>query len=473
MSTTPLHIVWFRQDLRLADNPALHAAAAGGGSVLPVYIDDHTDAGDWAPGSASRWWLEHSLAALNEALDGRLHVLAGSAGTLIPELVSETGAASIFWNRCVEPWRSSRDSAIKAELQSAGIEVNTFNGAFLYDPAEVTKRDGTPYRVFTPFYRHVSQNLEPREPLPAPSDLRLATDYESQFERVDPSPWPHDDACPWSPGESGAHAALETFLEHRIDDYPEARDRPDIDGVSRLSPHLHLGEISPHQVRRATLDREPPPKSESQEKFLTELGWREFSAHLLTHLPDLPERNVQKKFDRFPWQHDEALCDAWRDAQTGYPIVDAGLRELRQTGFMHNRVRMIVGSFLTKNLLQDWRVGERWFWENLVDADLANNSASWQWIAGCGADAAPYFRIFNPVMQGAKFDPNGDYVRRFVPELANMPNKYVHQPWEAPSEVLADANVQLGENYPSPIVDRAESREKALAAYKSLTQSVD
>ena len=470
---TPITIVWFRQDLRLADNPALHAAAASGAKVLPVYIHDDTEAGEWSPGSASRWWLEHSLSALNESLDGQLRVLTGDARALLPELVQETGAESVFWNRCVEPWRASGDSAIKAELLAAGIGVHTSNGAYLYDPAEVTKVDGTPYRVFTPFYRHVLKNWTPRDPLPAPPGLKLDRENAPPADLPTPPAWERSDACPWRPGEAGAHAALTTFLEQRLDHYEEARDRPDLDGVSRLSPHLHFGEISPHQVRQATLDRQPPPESSSQDRFLSELGWREFSAHLLANLPDLPGRNVQKKFDRFPWLNDEAVCEEWQSARTGYPIVDAGLRELRETGFMHNRVRMIVGSFLTKNLLQDWRVGERWFWENLVDADLANNSASWQWIAGCGADAAPYFRIFNPVTQGVRFDPQGNYVRRYIPELARVPDKFVHRPWEAPAETLEQAGVRLGEDYPSPIVDLKESRDRALTAYKSLTQAVN
>ena len=473
MTTTPLAIVWFRQDLRLADNPALHAAAASGASILAVYIHDDTAAGEWSPGSASRWWLQHSLAALSASLEDRLQVMTGDARTLVPKLALETGAVSVYWNRCVEPWRARRDSAIKAELQAAGVEVSTFNGAYLYDPAEVSKLDGTPYRVFTPFYRHVSKNWSPRDPLPVPPALNLDTEHAPRRNVPPPPPWPHGEECAWQPGEAGAHTALTTFLEHRLDRYPEARDRPDLEGVSRLSPHLHFGEISPHKVRQATLDRQPPPEQASQDKFLSELGWREFSAHLLVNVPELPEKKVQNNFDRFPWRQDEALCDTWRSAKTGYPIVDAGLRELHQTGFMHNRVRMIVGSFLTKNLLQHWWVGERWFWENLVDADLANNSASWQWVAGCGADAAPYFRIFNPVTQGIRFDPDGNYVRRYIPELAELPNKFIQRPWEAPAEVLEQAGVRLGETYPLPVVDLAESRNRALAAYKGLTQAVD
>lgn len=466
-------IVWFRQDLRVADNPALHAAAESGATVLPVYIHDDTEAGRWSPGSASRWWLAHSLAALDESLHGRLRVLSGNARNLLPKLVLETSAGSVYWNRCIEPWRALHDSAIKAELTAAKVQVKTFNGAYLYDPAEVSKRDGTPYRVFTPFYRHASQNLSPRKPLPAPSELHLATTGATPGATPSLPGWPQEGDCPWRPGEEGAHATLATFLDQGLDDYAAARDRPDLDGVSRLSPHLHFGEVSPHQVREAVLERSPPPQTSTQEKFLSELGWREFSAHLLCSLPDLPHRNVLRKFDRFPWHHDEALCDLWRAGSTGYPIVDAGLRELRDTGFMHNRVRMIAASFLTKNLLQDWRVGAQWFWDRLVDADLANNSASWQWVAGCGADAAPYFRIFNPVAQGVRFDPNGDYVRRFVPELAGLPGKYIQRPFEAPAAILEQANVRLGDNYPAPIVDLAASRERALAAYRSLIQPVD
>ena len=474
MSETPIAIVWFRQDLRLADNPALHTAARSGAAILPIFIHDDEDAGDWEPGSASRWWLRKSIASLNESLDGNLRVYRGSASEIIPSLVRDTGAEAVYWNRCIEPWRVTRDQSIKEQLLDSGIPAHTFNGSYLYEPAEVAKPDGTPYRVFTPFYRRGCKALQTREPLPVPEKLRLddTTHPDGHDERpVLPAfPWFEDEDQHWQPGESGAIATLETFLSSGIGIYAEARDRPDLDGVSRLSPHLHFGEISPHRVRQAVLEHCGGEEDESAEKFLSELGWREFSAHLLYHWPELTHENLQKKFDRFPWEDDEKLQQAWHEGATGYPIVDAGMRQLWRTGYMHNRLRMIAASFLVKNLLQDWRAGARWFWNGLLDADLANNSASWQWVAGCGADAAPYFRIFNPVTQGRKFDPSGDYVRRYLPEIARLPDKFVHCPWEAPDHVLESAGVRLGKDYPKPLVDLAKSRERALDAFNSLMQ---
>ena len=468
-------IVWFRQDLRLSDNPALHAAAATGAPVFPVFILDDDTAGDWKPGSASRSWLRKSLASLDESLGGALRLLYGEADKIIAELVSDTGAAAVYWNRCVEPWRMTRDGDIKSALLDRDVEVHTYNGNYVYDPAEIRKQDGTPYRVFTPFYRKgcLENGPEPREPLPSPSDLRLDTNIDPSH-RQDRSAltaysWFDGGTRDWQPGEAGAGKALQRFIEHGLDDYAEGRDRPDRENVSYLSPHLHFGEVSPQQARAAVLERRGHAPDESIDKFLSELGWRDFSAHLLLQAPDLPERNLHKKFDRFPWLSDEKLRKAWETGNTGYPIVDAGMRELWRTGYMHNRVRMIAASFLVKNLLQDWRHGERWFWNSLLDADLANNAASWQWVAGCGADAAPYFRIFNPVTQGKKFDPAGDYVRRHVPELADLPDKFVQCPWEAPDEVLEEAGIELGKTYPAPIVDLAESRQRALDAYATLS----
>jgi deoxyribodipyrimidine photo-lyase len=474
MPETPIAIVWFRQDLRLADNPALDAAARSGAAILPVFIHDDEEAGDWKPGSASRWWLRKSIASLDESLHGNLRIYRGSAREIIPRLVHDTGAEEIYWNRCVEPWRVARDQSIKELLLDAGTPVRTFNGSYLYDPAEVTKADGTPYRVFTPFYRRGCKALETRKPLPVPENLQIDSETRPDGHDEKPIlpafPWFEDEDQSWQPGEQGAHAALERFLSSGLSNYAEARDRPDLDGVSRLSPHLHFGEVSPHLVRQAVLDLCGSDEDGPGDKFLSELGWREFSAHLLYHWPELTHENLQKKFDRFPWKDDEDLQRAWQEGATGYPIVDAGMRQLWRTGYMHNRVRMITASFLVKNLLQDWRVGARWFWKSLLDADLANNSASWQWVAGCGADAAPYFRIFNPVTQGRKFDPNGDYVRHYVPEIARLPDKFLHCPWEAPDHVLESAGVRLGKDYPEPIVDRAESRERALEAFHSLTR---
>jgi deoxyribodipyrimidine photo-lyase len=467
-------IVWFRQDLRLSDNPALHAAAATGAPVFPVFVLDDDAAGDWKPGSASRWWLRKSLASLDQSLGGTLRLLYGEAGRIIPQLASDTGATAVYWNRCVEPWRVERDADIKSVLLSSDIEVRTFNGNYVYDPAEIRKQDGTPYRVFTPFYRKgcLENGPDPRAPLPAPTDLRLDKDVNKAHRQSDSAltaySWFDGGPREWEPGEAGAQRTLERFIELGLEEYAEGRDRPDRENVSYLSPHLHFGELSPQRARAAVLEQRGRAPDDSIDKFLSELGWRDFSAHLLLQAPDLPERNLQKKFDRFPWLADEEVCKAWETGHTGYPIVDAGMRELWRTGYMHNRVRMIAASFLVKNLLQDWRRGERWFWNSLLDADLANNAASWQWVAGCGADAAPYFRIFNPVTQGKKFDPAGDYVRHHVPEIAKLPDKFVHCPWEAPAEVLQEAAVELGKTYPAPIVDLAESRQRALDAYATL-----
>jgi len=474
MPQTPIAIVWFRQDLRLADNPALYAAAGSGATILPVFIHDDEEAGDWGPGSASRWWLRKSVTALNESLQGALRIYRGKASEILPKLARDVGADAVYWNRCVEPWRVLRDRAIKEQLQQAGIRIHTSNGSYLYDPAEVAKPDGTPYRVFTPFYRRGCKDLSPRQPLPAPKNLRLDNsshpDGHDEKPPLPAFPWFDEAEHGWQPGEQGARDVLAQFLDTGLERYAEARDRPDIDGVSRLSPHLHFGEVSPHQVREAVLERKGKQQHDAVDKFLSELAWREFSAHLLYHWPELTHDNLQKKFDRFPWQQDENLQQAWQQGATGYPMVDAGMRQLWRTGYMHNRVRMIAASFLVKNLLQDWRVGARWFWNSLLDADLANNSASWQWVAGCGADAAPYFRIYNPVSQGRKFDPNGDYVRRYVPELATLPDKYIHCPWEAPAHVLESAGVKLGEDYPKPIVELAASRTRALDAFSSLAK---
>ena len=467
-------IVWFRQDLRLADNPALRAAVATGAPVFPVFVLDDDAAGAWKPGSASRWWLRKSLAGLDASLGGALRIVYDEAAKIVPDLVRETGARAVYWNRCVEPWRVRRDDEIKSRLLADDIEVHTFNGGYLYDPAEIRKQDGTPYRVFTPFYRKgcLENGNEPRAPLPVPTDIQVHADVDPAHRlsgfSLTAYPWFDGGAREWDPGEAGAQRVLGRFLEHGLHDYAEGRDRPDRENVSYLSPHLHFGEISPHQARAAVLEQRGRVPDEAIDKFLSELGWRDFSAHLLLHVPDLPENNLQKKFDRFPWRDDEKLRRAWEAGKTGYPIVDAGMRELWRTGYMHNRVRMVVASFLVKNLLQDWRKGEQWFWNSLLDADLANNAASWQWVAGCGADAAPFFRIFNPVTQGKKFDPAGIYVRRHVPELAGLPDKFIHCPWEAPDEVLREAGIELGKTYPAPIVDLAESRQRALDAYASL-----
>ncbi|MGI9203811.1 MAG: cryptochrome/photolyase family protein [Woeseiaceae bacterium] len=469
-------IVWFRQDLRLTDNPALITAVDSGAQILPIYILDDENAGDWKMGGASRWWLHQSLESLDKSLQGELRLLRGDAAKLLPSVAEQVNAEQVVWNRCYEPWRIARDRLIMAKLREVGVTVKSHNGSLLFEPQGITKADGTPYKVFTPFYRKgcLAPEHDPRPVAASPKALNIADDSIgvtlADLELMPRVPWYRDMARHWSPGEEGAQARLKDFLATGIQNYQEGRNRPDKTNCSRLSPHLHFGEISPHQVWQATRSLENRPALRADvDHFRSELGWREFSHYLLYHWPQLPRDNLQEKFDRFPWREDAVALAQWQRGETGYPIVDAGMRELWRTGFMHNRVRMIVASFLVKNLLLHWHNGEAWFWDTLVDADLANNSASWQWVAGSGADAAPYFRIFNPVLQGQKFDPDGDYVRTYVKEVALLPKKYIHNPWEAPTDVLAQAGVSIGENYPQPMVDRAESRDRALAAFKSIS----
>ncbi len=476
MADTAPALAWFRQDLRLNDNPALSAAVQSGAPVIPVYILDDDNAGPWKMGGASRWWLHHSLNSLQESLAGNLSCYHGDARLIIPALIKESGVKTIYWNRCYEPWRIDRDKEIKLLLEENGIKVQSFNASLLYEPWTVQKNDGTPYRVFTPFFRRgCTAQGEPPVPRPAPEKITYAkrpakagniSDLNLLPQKIR---WDQKMESHWTIGEDAALTRLDDFLDQGLDGYKEDRNRPDRQQyVSRMSPHLHFGEISPRTIWHKIRQRMIADGVENDgDHYLSELGWREFSYSLLFFNPDLPTTPLQKRFEAFPWNKDDNALLKWQRGQTGYPIVDAGMRELWETGYMHNRVRMIVGSFLVKHLLLHWSEGEKWFWDCLVDADLANNAASWQWIAGCGADAAPYFRIFNPMGQGEKFDPNGDYVRRFVPELAKLPNDLIHQPWEAPPLILKQAGVVLGKTYPHPIVNHKEARAKALEAFQA------
>jgi deoxyribodipyrimidine photo-lyase len=464
-----------RQDLRTHDHPALNAALAAGAPVVALYLLDDETPGVWKLGGASRWWLHGSLAALEEklrALGIALVLRRGKAETAVPRLVEALGAASVFWSRCYEPYAIARDTALKAALTTKGVKVASFNSALLYEPWEVKTKSGGYARVFSPFWRAARALREPEAPLPPPKkqspyEAPVASDDLASWKLLPTKPdWAGGFRAAWTPGEDGALARARAFLETGLKGYGELRNRPDLPNVSALSPHIHFGEISPrllwHEARAAG-ERGFAPHGDV-DKFHSELGWREFSHHLLYHFPALPEAPFQPRFADFPWQANGDLLAAWQRGMTGYPIVDAGMRQLWQTGWMHNRVRMIVASFLVKHLLLPWTAGQAWFWDTLVDADLANNAASWQWVAGCGADAAPYFRIFNPMLQGAKFDPNGDYVRRYVPELSRLPNDILHTPWEASPGALAKAGVLLGETYPQPIVAHDEARARALAA---------
>ncbi|HEX2592331.1 MAG TPA: deoxyribodipyrimidine photo-lyase, partial [Rhizomicrobium sp.] len=419
-------ILWFRQDLRLSDNPALSLAAASGKPVVPLFVLDDENAGDWKAGGASRWWLHHSLAALAadlKALGVKLILRRGPADKVVQQIVDETKADAVMWNRCYEPWSIKRDTKLKADLTESGIDVKTCNASLLQEPWEVkTKSGGVPFKVYTPFWRTIrTMELPPIKR--APKSLTafhhaVKSDALEDWKLLPNKPdWAGGIRKTWTPGEDGAKKRLSAFLK-RIDGYSEGRDRPDLEGTSRLSPHLHFGEISPRQIWHAVSLHH---HGADAEKYLSEIGWREFSNHLLFHNPELPREPLDPKFVHFPWSRSEKRFDAWCKGQTGVPMVDAGMRQLWHTGWMHNRVRMIAASYLIKHLAIDWRRGEQWFWDTLVDADLANNSASWQWVAGCGADAAPFFRIFNPVLQGEKFDPDGLYVREWVPEIAKLP----------------------------------------------------
>lgn len=475
-------IVWFRLDLRLQDNPALHAAIARGGAVIPVYVLDDDAEGRWAPGGASRWWLHQSLSALDAALrerGSRLIVARGDSGSVLTALLKETGADAIYWNRRYEPALISRDARLGRAWLAAGVDAKGFNGSLLNEPHTIANKQGRPFQVFTPYWRHcltlpVAEPLElpaGRTPAPATWPTSLPLDALELRPRI---PWDSEFPDTWRPGEGGAATRLRMFADRAMAAYSEQRNTPGIDGTSMLSPHLHFGEVSPRQiwaeVHSLSGDSGLLTPSKGAMVFLSEVGWREFGYHLLFHFNHTPEQPLRADFARFPWRPDPTgeLLRAWQRGRTGYPIVDAGMRQLWRTGWMHNRVRMVAGSFLVKHLRLPWTAGAEWFWDTLVDADLASNTLGWQWTAGCGADAAPYFRVFAPVLQGQKFDPAGDYVRRWVPELARLPARHLHAPWEAPRAVLEAAGVRLGDTYPRPIVDHAEARAEALAAFRSL-----
>ncbi|MBS0581765.1 MAG: deoxyribodipyrimidine photo-lyase [Proteobacteria bacterium] len=465
-------IVWFRGDLRLADNPALSAACAEHSQVLPLYIHSPQEAAPWRPGAASRWWLHHSLAALNErfhAKGGSLHIRHGDALSVLRQLAQATRAEAVYWNRQYEPAAIARDTRIKEALRLEGIHVHSKPGNLWREPWQVATKVGEPYRVFTPFWRSLRTDLDGSPPLPvaqAAQWLRLDGGLPlSALELLPRIRWDTGFGQLWKPGESGANELLEVFCDDALSSYAKARDLPARHGTSRLSPHLHFGEITPRQIRAALLrhaDRRDSRNRPDPEPYLRELGWREFAHHLLYHFPTSTQEDFNPNFAGLRWAEiGEDQLARWQSGRTGVPLVDAGMRELWHTGWMHNRVRMVAASFLTKNLRVHWQSGARWFWDTLVDADLANNTLGWQWVAGTGADAAPYFRIFNPVTQSQKFDPDGVYLRRWLPELADVPTRVLHEPW-------ADPACLRRTGYPSPMVDLAASRQAALAAYSEL-----
>ena len=473
-------IVWFRQDLRLNDNPALHHAASSGKPVVALFVLDEASPDVRPFGAAQKWWLHHSLVSLATDLEKQglsLLLLRGPAEAVIDSVRLASGADAIFWNRRYGAGEQSVDSTIKKSFADRGETARSFDGLLMHEPAKVQTGTGTFYRVYTPFWRNFRANAQVRRPLPVPSDIKAAEhkvegDELDAWQLLPTNPdWSGGIAAEWTPGEAGADRRLKAFCKSDLGAYNEARDHPGPDRTSKLSPHLRFGELSPHQLWHACLDNSHAAGDKAREVWAKELVWREFSYHLLHHFPGLADDNFQSKFDSFPWLENGDALRRWQKGQTGYPIVDAGMRQMWNTGWMHNRVRMIVGSFLVKHLLIDWREGERWFWDCLVDGDPASNTASWQWVAGTGADAAPYFRIFNPMMQGEKFDNSGQYVRQYVPEIAALPDTYIHTPWEAPASVLAEAGITLGETYPSPIVDHKTARTRALNALNSIKKA--
>jgi len=468
-------LLWLDNDLRIHDHEALRAALADPGPVLPVFVWAPETLGDWAPGAASRWWLHHSLQALQAQLADRgagLHLAQGDPGQRLRELAEAVDADTVHWTRRLGPERTRRDERVRQVLAEASLDVHVHDGRILHDPAEVETTSGGPYRVFTPFWDRFQAEVHVPRPQPAPEAIATPSSVPGGCELVDldllPTPdWAHGLRETWRPGEAGAHQRLATVVDDRLDAYLEARDRPDVEGTSRLSPHLAWGEISPRavwwRVKDAILDGAVDP--EAARGFLRQVGWREFGYHLIHHFPQTPTEPLREKYENLPWRQAPDELERWRRGRTGFPLVDAGLRQLWHEGWIHNRVRMVVAAFLAKHLLLPWQEGAEWFWDTLVDADLANNTLGWQWAAGCGADAQPFFRMFNPMTQGEDHDPDGVYVRRWVPELADLPDEYLNRPWEAPPEVLAQADVELGEDYPEPIVDHGEARARAQSAY--------
>ncbi len=471
------NIFWFRNDLRLDDHPALTEALARADATALVYVLDDKAAGPWAMGGASRWWLHHSLQSLGQAIAARgakLILRRGDAGAIIPELAAELKVKEVHAGRRFEPWARDQDRAVAEILKASGIDLRRHLTNYLFAPEHITTKSGGIYGVYTPFSRTCFEQAPPVGAIAAPSRILspsgMTGDALEDWQLLPQKPdWAAGIRAAWQPGEDGAAKRLQHFVRQVMHGYKTARDIPGEDGTSGLSPHLHFGEISPAAVWREAAGS--AKAGQGREVFLKELLWREFAAYLLWHHREMPAQPLRPEFAKLPWREDKKSLAAWQRGLTGIPIVDAGMRQLWQTGWMHNRIRMVCASFLTKHLLIPWQQGEAWFWDTLVDADLASNTINWQWVAGCGADAAPYFRIFNPVLQGRKFDAGGAYIRKFVPELGRLPDKYVHAPWEADAPVLAAANVTLGQNYPHPIISLARGRERALAAFKQISGS--
>ncbi len=467
-------LCWFRHDLRMADQPMLAAAAKSGRPVICVYILDDSDSTQWKHGSARRWWLHHSLSNLSISMEKqklRLILRRGNSVNELIRIIDETKANSIYFSRQYDPYGTSIEKNLTERLNNT-IKLKRFRNYLLFEPDQVLNGKNEPYKVFTPFYRACLRQTTPHAPTPTANNLKnwnhaLHSDSLMEWKLLPSNPdWASNFHSYWTPGEAGAHQKLDQFISGEITKYDLLRNRPDVTGTSHLSPHLHFGEISPRQIWHAIINKANP--SAGVDAYIRQLVWRDFANNLLFHWPQFPEEPFRKEYSSFPWKPNEKLFKKWQSGQTGYPIVDAGMRELWSTGWMHNRVRMIVASFLVKDLLIPWQQGESWFWDTLLDADLANNAASWQWVAGCGADASPYYRIFNPILQGKKFDPLGDYVRQWVPELKNLDAKHIHSPWLAPHHVLKSCGIRLNRDYPKPVVDHDIARKRALTALEKV-----
>ena len=471
--TKNIGIFWFRQDLRIQDNLALYEIAKECEYIVPIYIyDDNLHIG-----SASKWWLEKSLNSLNDSLNhkkSKLFYFKGSPEDIILNIISQLNITHIFWNRLYDSYSIKRDSEIKKKLISKKILCKSYRGSVIKEPWNIKNKSGSFFKVFTPFWNscldemHEIKLLDSQIKIKLPNNLNL-NNIEIKNIKLFPqkSNWIKMLNECWDPGEKKAIKILNDFKKNSLNNYDEGRDRPDQNFTSKLSPYLHFGEISPERIYKEIFDQKIQ-KNSSKKKYLAEIGWREFSYNLIYHYPDMQYKPIQQKFSKFPWVKNNKHLNAWKEGVTGIPIVDAGMRQLYKIGWMHNRLRMIVGSFLCKNLLIHWTQGEKWFFDTLVDADIASNSAGWQWIAGCGADAAPYFRIFNPILQSQKFDPNGEYIKEYVPELRNIPLNLIHTPWKMTIDEQKNYKLIIGKNYPKPIIDLGVSRDRALRAFQNL-----
>jgi deoxyribodipyrimidine photo-lyase len=464
-------ILWFRNDLRLADNSALAAAIESGQPIIPVFIWSPEEDGDWGAGGASKWWLHQGLQSLSESWKtkgGALVLRQGQSLSVLRELIAETGATQVYWNRRYEGCLREVDAEVKRELRGDGVVVESFNSSLLNEPHTVAAGGGQPYKVYTPYWKKVKDRVVELPVVPRLDAMQFpdawpASDVLESLGLMPELQWHSGIEGRWEVSEAAALARLDIFLAGAVNAYDTDRDRPDFEGTSSLSPYLRWGQIGPRQIVAALRER-CDLAANGPLVYLKEIYWREFAYNVLYHFPETPDQPLRAEYADFPWENDAATLRAWQTGRTGYPIVDAGMRQLWETGWMHNRVRMIVSSLLVKHLLQDWQRGARWFWDTLVDADLASNTLGWQWSGGCGADAAPYFRVFNPIIQGQKFDPDGTYVKRYVPELKKLPVKYIHTPWEAPNGILDYAGIEIGEHYPAPIIEHSAGRARALAA---------